>query len=66
LKRVKTELRTTIGGDRLEALLIIATGWDIDIDYGKVINTFAAKIPLLAKKKKNLFQQLILLSLIFV
>lgn len=51
LKRVKTDLRSTIGGDRLEGLITIASEWDISIDYEKVIDIFASYSSVLTENR---------------
>ena len=51
LKRVKTDLRSTMGGDRLEGLIAIASEWDISIDYEKVIDIFASYSSVLTENR---------------
>lgn len=46
LKRIKTDLRSTIGGTRLEGLLIISSEQDIELNYDEIINIFARTSPL--------------------
>lgn len=43
LKRIKTNLRSTMGEDRLNALLLLHVHRDIDLDYDKIINMYATR-----------------------
>lgn len=45
LKRVKTDLRSTISEDRMNALLLLLVHRDIELDVGKIIDSFANKHP---------------------
>ena len=45
LKRVKTDLRSTMDQDRLNALLLLHVHRDIKLDVNKVIDTFANRHP---------------------
>ena len=45
LKYVKTELRNTMGQERLNALMLLYIHKDIYIDYNAVIDIFATKYP---------------------
>ena len=45
LKYVKSELRTTMTQDRLNALILLFIHKDIPLDYDVIVNAFAAKRP---------------------
>ena len=45
LKYVKNELRSTMGQDRLNALILLYVHKDIALDYDAIINSFVSKHP---------------------
>ena len=45
LKYVKTALRSTMGQERLNSLLLLFIHKDIPLDYEVIINSFASKHP---------------------
>ena len=45
LKYVKTELRSTIGQNRLNALILLYIHKDIGLDFDAILNAFAYKRP---------------------
>lgn len=49
LKLIKTRLRSTMGNDRLEGLMIMSCENDININYEEVIENFSKTSPYLFK-----------------
>ena len=45
LKYVKTELRSTMGQNRLNALIVLYVHKDIGLDFDAILNAFASKRP---------------------
>ena len=43
LKYVKTELRSTMGQNRLNALIVLYVHKDIGLDFDAILNAFASK-----------------------
>jgi len=50
VKLIKTRLRSTIGQDRLESLMILSCERDISINYEEAINMYAMSSDLLKDK----------------
>lgn len=50
VKLIKTKLRSTIGQDRLESLMILSCERDININYEEAINMYAMSSDLLRDK----------------
>lgn len=50
VKLIKTRLRSTVGQNRLESLVLLSTEKDIAIDYNEAINKFALTSDLLTKE----------------
>ncbi|XP_050056202.1 zinc finger MYM-type protein 1-like [Aphis gossypii] len=50
VKLIKTRLRSTVGQNRLESLVLLSTEKDITIDYNEAINKFALTSDLLTKE----------------
>lgn len=56
MKLIKTRLRSTVGQNRLESLVLLSTEKDITIDYNEAIDKFALTSDLLTKEL--MFKQL--------
>ncbi|KAL4107195.1 hypothetical protein QTP88_017578 [Uroleucon formosanum] len=50
VKLIKTHLRSTVGQNRLESLVLLSTEKDIAIDYNEAINKFTLTSDLLTKE----------------